>query len=243
MASVSMEVPLVGQLSKEGNIWTLVLKASPHPKGGYENRFNPDFCAAFHSALDKVCEKKSGPCALIITSEGKFFSNGLDLGWMQEHSDRAGEVPLVYEALMGRLLTLPVVTVAAVNGHAYAGGFMLALACDYRVAQTTNRANFCMNEVELGMALRPGMQQLLNAKLGISGPELRDTLLAARRWSVAEAVERRFVDEAVPADQLRDAARKLAEKHAKRCRRRGVYGSLKKMLWEDAAVTLLKSKL
>ena len=47
---------------------------------------------------------------------------------------------------MYRLLTFPLVTIAAINGHAFAGGMMLALACDFRI-MTSGKGMLSMNEV------------------------------------------------------------------------------------------------
>lgn len=51
-----------------------------HMRGG-ENRFNREFVDLLHGALDTI-EATTGPAALVVTGEGKFFSNGLDVEWM-----------------------------------------------------------------------------------------------------------------------------------------------------------------
>ena len=70
---------------------------------------------------------------MVTTATGKFFSNGLDLEWLGAHGEEmAGYIARV-QALFARVLELPVVTVAALQGHTFAAGAMLALAHDYRV--------------------------------------------------------------------------------------------------------------
>ena len=94
-----------------------------------ENRFNPDTLGAIEAALDEL-ERSEQPGALVITGEGKFFSNGLDLEWMGSAPPGGAEDVLRrVHALFARLLVFPTATVAAVNGHAFAAGAMLALAC------------------------------------------------------------------------------------------------------------------
>jgi hypothetical protein len=130
-----------------------------------------------------------GPCALIVTSTGKFFSNGNDLQWLQETGQPPTAMAKYLSALLARIATLPIPVVAAVNGHGFAGGCLLAMAADYRVMRSQRghdlpcivlvpwlsicHANcvyckgfLCMNEVDLGGALTPGMNALLCAKLG-----------------------------------------------------------------------------
>jgi enoyl-CoA hydratase/carnithine racemase len=68
------------------------------------------------------------------------------------------------EALFARWLRLPLLTVAAIGGHAFAAGAMLALAHDERVMRA-DRGWFCLPEVDLGMSFSPGMAALIAAKL------------------------------------------------------------------------------
>ncbi|MCB1683769.1 MAG: enoyl-CoA hydratase/isomerase family protein, partial [Pseudomonadales bacterium] len=107
-------------LSRDGDVFTLTMTAG-------ENRWNTSFVRAFAKALDEV-EASEGPAALVTTSaSGKFFSNGLDLDWVQdpdahpEAGDRAA-FGAEFMTLMGRMITFPVPTLAAVNGHAFGAG-------------------------------------------------------------------------------------------------------------------------
>src|SRR5438105_3972873 len=106
-------MPFLFDLQRDGEVFVLRFDHS-------ENRFHPDFLDGFHAALDEV-EKAEGPRALVTTGTGKFYSNGLDLDWLGQHGDQlAGYLARVH-ALYARLLTLPLPTVAAINGHAFAG--------------------------------------------------------------------------------------------------------------------------
>ena len=119
------------QLERQGDVFTLTMNAG-------ENRWNTTFVRAFAAALDEV-EASSGPAALVTASASeKFFSNGLDLDWVQDPSahPEAGDRQAFgkeFMALMGRIITLPVPTVCAVNGHAFGAGFMSALCHDVRM--------------------------------------------------------------------------------------------------------------
>ena len=103
-------------LTRDGDVWVLTMTKA-------DNRFNPRWAAAFSVALDRV-EASPGPAALVITSSSpKFFSNGLDLDNLT-----VDELPVfvsgTFQPLVARLLEFPVPTVAALPGHAFAGGFM-----------------------------------------------------------------------------------------------------------------------
>src|SRR5688572_25908926 len=125
------------QLTREGAVYVL------HMNDG-ENRMNDAFLDEFHRALDGV-DRATG-VALVTRGEGKFYSNGIDLNWMiAAGADGARLFVTRLEALLGRIIALPVPTIAALNGHAFAGGGLLALAHDFRVMRT-DRGYFCLPE-------------------------------------------------------------------------------------------------
>ena len=162
-----------------------------------ENRFNRSSVEALHAALDEV-EGVVGPCALVTTGSGKFFSNGLDLEWLGAGEDTEGFLESVHR-LLGRVLGLDVYTVAAVNGHAFAGGAMLASAHD-QVIMRADRGYWCLPEVDLGLPLTPAMYAVLAAHLPAS--TLAHAALTGRRYSGPEALAAGIATESVPEDAV-----------------------------------------
>lgn len=169
-----------------------------------ENRFNPTMLDAFDTALSEV-EASEGPAAVVLTGQDKFFSNGLDLDWMMANAEQGGPARVAngLQALYKRLITFPVATVAAVNGHAFAGGGMLALACD-QIVMRTDRGFFCLPEVDINIPFTNGMAQLVQAKLTASAAY--EVMLTGRRFSAEEALAAGFINEAVPDEQVLAAA-------------------------------------
>src|SRR5665811_404494 len=106
-----------------------------------ENRLNESFVGEVNEALDKV-ENAGLPTALVTTGAGKFYSNGLDLDWLGTAADPGGFMDEVHRLLF-RVLTFPAVTVAAVNGHAFAAGAMLATAHDFMIMRS-DRGYWCL---------------------------------------------------------------------------------------------------
>jgi enoyl-CoA hydratase/carnithine racemase len=94
--------------------------------------------------------------------------------------------------LFARVLAFPRITVAAVNGHAFAGGFMLALAHDLRVMRA-DRGFLCLPEVDLRLPLQPGMTALIQAKLRRQAAH--EAIVTGRRFGAADALARGLVDE------------------------------------------------
>ena len=125
-------------IERDGDVWILRMRDG-------ENRFNAGSVAAINEALDQV-GPAAGPCALVTTGDGKFYSNGLDLDWLAAAGqDAAGFVDDVHR-LLGRVIGFPAVTVAAINGHAFAAGAMLATAHDF-VIMREDRGYWCLPEL------------------------------------------------------------------------------------------------
>jgi len=157
-----------------------------------ENRFNPGNLDSLEEALDAV-DATEGPAAIVLTGTGKFFSNGLDLEWMGSAAE--GEPQKVVDRvqrLFARMLSSGVPIVGAINGHAFAGGAMLALACDQLVMRE-DRGFFCLPEVDINIPFTPGMSALIRGKL--STHTAREAMLTGRRYGGHEALEAQIVDD------------------------------------------------
>ena len=118
-----------------------------------ENTIDLDFLAALNEKLDAVENEADGAAALVLTGEGKFFSNGLNLDFLMNASDdRRREFGTTMLATMRRLILFPVPVVGALNGHAFAAGCFVALACDFRI-QREDRGWICVSEVDVGVPI------------------------------------------------------------------------------------------
>jgi Delta3-Delta2-enoyl-CoA isomerase len=185
-------------LDRDGDVWILRMAAG-------ENRFNQDWLDAVNAALDQVAAA-DGPVALVSTGEGKFYTNGLDLGWLAGRPDAAGFLAAV-NRLFGRLLTLPLPVVAAVNGHAFGAGAVLAIAHDVLVMRE-DRGYWCMPEADLGLPVTPPMYAVLEAKL--PRRTAQEAILTGRRYGGADAAAAGIVHQAVAEDLVLPRAVELA---------------------------------
>jgi Delta3-Delta2-enoyl-CoA isomerase len=159
-----------------------------------ENRFHPLLLDGLHGVLDEL-ESGDEPAALVLTGTGKFFSNGLDLEYMSANPSEAEQVLARVHSLFRRVLGLGVPTVAAVNGHAFAAGAMLALAFDQAVMRE-DRGYFCLPEADLGLVFTPGMNALISARL--SPPVAHEAMVTARRYGGPDALAAGIVAEVAP---------------------------------------------
>lgn len=169
--------------------------------GDNENRFSPDVLDTIGGQLDEVADKAQ---ALVTTGSGKFYSNGLDLDWLGANGDRLNWYVGRVQQLINRILTFPLPTVAAINGHAFGAGSMLAVAHDYRVMRD-DRGYFCFPEVDIHIPFTPGMAALIQAKVP---PQTAVTAMTTgHRYGGPDALDASLVDEVAPETGVVDAAR------------------------------------
>ena len=162
-----------------------------------DNRFSHQLVVSLETTLDGL-EPSQKP--LIITGKQKFFSNGLDLQALSEHGE-----PLLQRIyhLLGRLVVYPAATLAAINGHAFGAGAMLAAACDFR-SMREDRGFFCFPEVDLGLPMSAPFDALCQAKY--SRAALCEAWITGRRYSASEALRAGFVDSVASEAELLDRA-------------------------------------
>jgi len=142
--------------------------------------------------------------AVVLTGSGtKAFCAGGDLKerngmtletWQRQHE--------IFEEAYWTLMELPVPVIAAVNGHAYAGGLEMALACDF--AYTVPAARFALTEVTIG--IMPGAGGTQNLPRAVGERRAKEIILTGRPFSAAEALEWGVVNRLLEPDQLLPAA-------------------------------------
>ncbi len=180
------------QLERDGDVVVLTMQRE-------ENRFNPEHLGELEGALDEI-EAMDGHPAAVVAGEGKFFSNGLDLDWMGG-AEPAEAMAMVERTmrLLARILTAPFGVVAAINGHCFAAGAMMSLACDGRVMRE-DRGFLCLPEVDINMVFLPGMSALVAARLAPQAAH--EAMLTGARYPGPEAREAGIVDAVAAADRV-----------------------------------------
>ncbi|MEA5366351.1 enoyl-CoA hydratase/isomerase family protein [Amycolatopsis sp., V23-08] len=195
--------------------------------GDDENRFSPDWLQRVHSTLDEVGD------VLVTTGGGKFYSNGLDLDWLLAHGDQATKYVAEVQELFARVLTLPVPTVAAINGHAFGAGAMLAMAHDFRVMRA-DRGYFCFPEADINIPFTPGMAALIQGKLTPAAAIA--SMTTGRRFGGADALALGLVDETAPeSDLVKVASERVAALAGKDP---GTLGAIKATMFAPAVTAL-----
>lgn len=187
-------------LDRDGDVFVLYL--GDDKESDSENRFHPDYVDAIHAKLDEV-EAHQGPKALVTTSAGKFYSNGLDTDWLFGNFDQIHSYLDKVHTIFTRLLTFPTATVAAVNGHAFGAGAMMATSHDFRVMRA-DRGFYCLPEINLNMPFTVGMSALITNRLGNQNAVA--TMTTGRRFGAQEALAAGIVDATADADAVLSTA-------------------------------------
>lgn len=226
-------VALVQMLAPEGQF--------PWGTRIFEHRINPLLIQQLNEALDFA--ESEGAQALVVAGEGRFFCNGMDLQYisMPENVKRSTQIQTDAEMLMGRILTLGMPTVAAINGHFTAAGAMLGLAFDQRVMPSDSKALFFVPGIDIGLVYSKGMTALMKAKL--PQPLWNDAMCMSKRYQSAELLRHGVVNDSPLSSELVTKAMELASSlkcKGKDEKTRATMHGIKRNLYEDAVIALGK---
>jgi enoyl-CoA hydratase/carnithine racemase len=189
--------------AREGGVVTLTLH-----RPEFANRLNRELIEALHARLSGIRWDRSVR-VVIITGSGSTFSEGVftptERGAL-ELSERIMWVRL-HHGLTELIEALEKPVIAAINGHARAGGLELTLACDYRIASDT--ARFDLPEIPWGVF--PGAGAPVRLPRLIGKARAKEMMFTGRMIEAQEALEIGLVERVIPAAELQQAALSLAQ--------------------------------
>jgi len=188
---------------------------------------------AFLARLNRALDEARGAPAIVLTGARKIFSAGLDLPALSSYTREAmAALMRDFHATMLRVFLWPAPVVCAVNGHAYAGGCVLAMQADRRI-MADGDARLGINEVRLGLPLPAIVVETFRSQL--APPALAAAALEGTLFSPAEAADAGLVDELAPATRLEDRAIETASGLAEGG---AAFGAIKSMLRRPTAEAL-----
>ncbi len=189
------------ELHKNGETATLMLNK------GNVNALNGTVLDQLRAHL-KALENDREVTSVILTGSGKFFSFGFDVPeFLSFTKDQFAEFVTSFTDLYAYLFLYPKPVVAALNGHAIAGGCVLALACDYRV-MAGEKAKISLNEISFGSAVFAGIAEMLRFCVGSANAA--SILYSGAMYTAQEAKSFGLVDEVTTEQDFMTAARKAA---------------------------------
>ncbi len=174
---------------------------------GKAHALDLELATALRDAITKV-ESKTDVRSAVITGTGSIFSAGVDIvrllnegpGYVDEY------VPIMVDMILTQF-RLPIPLVAAINGHAIAGGCVLAAGCDYRM-MAEGKGTIGVPELTVGLPFPLVALEVL--RFATSEAHLQELVYRGKTYAVAEAYERGLVDEVVEPDALLPRAIEVA---------------------------------
>jgi enoyl-CoA hydratase len=191
----------------QGGIRLLTLDRPP------ANAISNELLSDLNHALNEA-QSNDQVRVVVLTGAGKFFCGGVDLGLFGGFRDDPGAMAKFfdfYRAAHLRLLTFPKPTIAMVNGHAIAGGLILALTCDWRICLEGDH-RLGITELAIGAPHTPTSFEIVRLRLGHR--QARELLLGARLHSARDSMRLGIADFTYPADRLEAEVMEYAEKLA-----------------------------
>ena len=187
------------------------------------------FAAAAHDAPDN---------GVVLTGGGQVFSAGVDVRAFASYSvEQRHEMVRAITRMVAQLVAIPTPVVAAVNGHALGGGFVLMLGCDHRIATDSAAAKLGLTEAQAGIPFPAGPVEVMRHELA---PELlRRMTLTSAVLTTRELFEARVVDTLCTSEDVKAkalaTAKQLAAQSAFRAVKRQIRGALAERLAALAA--------
>jgi enoyl-CoA hydratase len=201
---------------------------------------NDQFFADLHAAFDRL-EREFGELPVVLTGQGDTFSAGIDFKYSFEifgggSQEKIREWYRAYRETNLRIFTYPRPTVAAINGHAIAGGLITALDCDFRIA-ARKPAKFGLNEVPIGIPMPAAYVEIIKYALGEQIGAL--TTLSGKLYSLEEAERLHFFHEVVGPRELISTAISYAKCISPDC---NVAYAMSKKALQDAVMRQIEAR-
>ncbi len=210
--------------------WSIDEKIAIITMNTAENRMNLNFTTEMLSTFDEIEKDETASAVVISSSDQKNWSQGIDLDWMVA---RMGEGDLdtiekfIYSLndVYKKILTFPMPVIAAINGHAAAGGAILACACDFRFMRA-DKGYFLFPEINIEIPFFPGM--LAFTKRAFPYHKFEEAMLTGNRYTATELEDFNVIRKACEnSEAVMTEAIAFAKTFNKK---RGIFGEMKKRM-------------
>ena len=195
------------KIKTAGGISTLTLVR------GKVNSLNEEVIDELQEAFEKL-EKDNEVKVAVICGEGNFFSFGFDIpGFMDHSKDKFRAYLSKFTKFYTYLFLYPKPVIAAVNGHAIAGGCMIASACDYKI-MVQGKAKISLNEITFGSTVFAGSTEMLKYAVGTKNAE--EILYTGKMYSAEEAYKINLIDETIKEEYFDEHVKSIASEFMKK---------------------------
>lgn len=162
------------------------------------NRQNLDFARELIKLFDEILADNDINSIILTSSDEKNFSQGVDVEWLmkkfeQKDFDSIRSFLYTMNDVFKKLLLMPVPVIAAINGHAFGNGAMLACACDFRFMRK-DKGYFCFPEVDIKIPFLPGM--IAFVRKAIPEYKFNELKLTGKKATASELFEHHIIEKA-----------------------------------------------
>ena len=169
-----------------------------------ENRHNPTFTDSILNAFDEIEKDENISSVVIASNDPKNWSQGIDLPWLTSvfnNKDYQAIKDFMYglNKIFKRILLYPMPVIAAINGHAFGDGAIMACACDFRFMKSS-KGFFCFPEIDISIPFLPGMICLV--KKAFPYYKVEEAVYAGKRFGAKELEEHHVIMKACEDDEM-----------------------------------------
>ncbi len=219
------------KVAKESGIATVTMSR------GKVNAINEAFVDELGAVFNELAADAETK-AVILTGDGKFFSFGFDIPEFLNYSKNDFTRYLKkFCAVYTQMFLFPKPVIGAINGHATAGGCILALTCDFRI-MVTGKAKIALNELNIGASIFAGCVGMLQSAVGMRNAE--KVLLTGTMYTAEEAQRIGLVDSVTSEETLMAEAKKIAVEFSQK--NPDAFKTLKNLLRRPAAERFIRSE-
>jgi enoyl-CoA hydratase/carnithine racemase len=195
-----------------------------------KNANNLDFAQQLLALLKQVEEVKTNKALILASSDEKNWSQGIDVMWLMSSiqggkKDDVKAFLTTMDEVYSLMLQYPMPIIAAMNGHTFGNGIVIAAACDFRFMRR-DRGYICFPEVDMNIPFVPGLIDVILK--AIPQYKFNDMILTGRKLGAEEMAEANFIDRLFDSvDTLNEGALEFAKTFNKN---RGIFSEHKRRL-------------
>ena len=197
------------------------------------NKQNLEFAEQMNQCFDEIMEDRSLFSMVLTSGDDKNFSQGIDVEWLgkkMQDQDFDSIKSFMYgmNQVFKRILLMPIPVIAAINGHAFGNGAMLACTCDFRFMRK-DKGFFCFPEVDISIPFLPGM--IAFVRKSIPEFQFNEMILSGKRMTAGELETSHVIVKACDdQDSLMAETLAFAGTFVKK---RGIFSELKKRMHKE----------
>ena len=195
-----------------------------------KNANNLEFAQQLLGLLQQVEEEKTNKALILASSDEKSWSQGIDVMWLMSSiqggkKDDVRAFLTTMDEVYSLMMQYPMPIIAAINGHTFGNGIVIAAACDFRFMRS-DRGYICFPEVDMNIPFVPGLIDVILK--AIPQYKFNDMILTGRKLGAVEMAEANFIDRTFDSiAALNDGVLEFAKTFTKN---RGIFAEHKRRL-------------